>query len=63
MPTISITATFISRQEQVLTISDQEWADLQSGKKKYYNFLDSSEFDSGEWTEGFVVNEDTMDTI
>jgi hypothetical protein len=63
MPTVSFNATFVSRQEVELDLTDQEWADLQSGKKKYHDFLDSSDFDSGEWTEGFVYNLDTMETL
>jgi len=61
MPTVSFSATFTSRQEIELELTDQEWADLQSGKKKYYDFLDSGDFDSGEWVEGFAYNTETME--
>ena len=63
MPTISFNASFTGRQEVQLQLTDQEWSDLQSGKKKYYDFLDSSAFDAGEWVEGFVYNTETGEAI
>lgn len=63
MPTVSFTATFTSQQEREIQLTDKEWEDLQSGKKKYHDFLDSSDFDSGEWIEGLVYNTDTMESV
>lgn len=63
MPTITFNATFVSRQEIDIELTEQEWADLQSGKKKYYDFLDSGDYDSGEWTEGSALNSETMEFI
>lgn len=63
MPTVSFSATFTSRQDVELELTDQEWADLQSGKKKYHDFLDADDYDSGEWSEGFVYNTETMEAL
>jgi hypothetical protein len=63
MPTVSFNATFSNYREVELHLTDQEWADLQSGKKKYWDFLDAGDYDSGEWADGFVVNTDTMETL
>ena len=57
MPKITFNAQFVCHLRDVeVELTDQEYADLQSGKKQYYDFLDNSDYDTGEWTEGSYID-------
>lgn len=56
MPIVTFTAQFVSYiKDHEVELTEEEYADLKSGKKKYYDFMDSGDSDSGEWTEGFYI--------
>lgn len=56
MPQVIFNAQFVSYfRDQEITLTDEEYADLKSGKKKYYDFMDSDDSDEGEWTEGTYI--------
>lgn len=54
MPIVTFTAQFVSYiKDHEVELTEEEWKDLQSGKKKYWDFIDESDSVEGEWTEGY----------
>jgi hypothetical protein len=54
MPKVIFNAQFVSYiRDHEVDLTDEEYADLKSGKKKYWDFIDDSDSVEGEWTEGW----------